>query len=212
MDFSAKALQDYVDDHSTPESDLLQKVNRETHLHVLKPRMISGRLQGRVLSMLSHMIEPNYILEIGTYTGYSALSMAEGLTENGKLITIEINEELEARIQSYLNESPLGHKVQLKIGDAKNIIPTLNFEWDIVFIDANKDAYPDYYELTFNQLRSGGFMLIDNVLWSGKVLDSNINDKATVSVREFNEKIQNDKRVQNVLFPIRDGLMVLRKI
>lgn len=212
MDFSAKALQDYVEDHSTPESDLLQKVNRETHLHVLKPRMISGRLQGRVLSMLSHMIEPNYILEIGTYTGYSALSMAEGLTENGKLITIEINEELEARIQSYLNESPLGHKVQLKIGDAKNIIPTLNFEWDIVFIDANKDAYPDYYELTFNQLRSGGFMLIDNVLWSGKVLDSNINDKATVSVREFNEKIQNDKRVQNVLFPIRDGLMVLRKI
>lgn len=211
MDFLDKALQDYVETHTTPESDLLNKINRETHLHVLKPRMLSGHLQGRVLAMLSHMVCPEYILEIGTYTGYSALSLAEGLTENGKLITIDINDELQPRVQAYFDESPIGHKITLKIGNAREIIPTINYQWDLIFIDADKEAYPAYYDLTFDQMRPGGYMLIDNVLWSGKVSDDNITDKATVSVREFNAKVQNDDRVENVLFPIRDGLMVLRK-
>jgi caffeoyl-CoA O-methyltransferase len=211
MDFLDKALQDYVELHSSPESDLLRKVNRETHLHVLKPRMLSGHLQGRVLSMLSHMIRPNFILEIGTYTGYSALSLAEGLSENGKLITIDINDELQPRVQGYFDESPIGEKIELKIGNAREIIPTLPHAWDIIFIDADKEAYPAYYDLTFDQLRPGGYMLIDNVLWSGKVSDASVTDKATEAVRAFNAKVQNDDRVENVLFPIRDGLMVLRK-
>jgi caffeoyl-CoA O-methyltransferase len=211
MDFLDKALQDYVELHSSPESDLLRKVNRETHLHVLKPRMLSGHLQGRVLSMLSHMIRPNFILEIGTYTGYSALSLAEGLSENGKLITIDINDELQPRVQGYFDESSIGKKIELKIGNAREIIPTLRHIWDIIFIDADKEAYPAYYDLTFDQLRPGGYMLIDNVLWSGKVSDASVTDKATEAVRAFNAKVQNDDRVENVLFPIRDGLMVLRK-
>lgn len=211
MDFLDKNLQDYIEEHSSTESALLQKVNRETHLHVLKPRMLSGHLQGRVLAMLAHMIQPHYILEIGTYTGYSALSLAEGLSDKGKLVTIDINDELEPRIQSYFNESAYQNKIELKIGNARDIIPTLDYKWDMIFIDADKEAYQEYYDLTFDQLRVGGFMLIDNVLWSGKVADHNINDKATVSVREFNKKVQNDHRVENVLFPIRDGLMVLRK-
>lgn len=211
MDFLDKNLHDYVEDNCSPESDLLQKVNRETYLHVLKPRMLSGHLQGRVLAMLSQMIRPNYILEVGTYTGYSALSLAEGLLESGKLITIEINDELQPRIQSYFDESPFSDRIELKIGNAREIIPKLEIKWDIIFIDADKEAYTDYYDLTIDQLRQGGFMIIDNVLWSGKVSNYNINDKATVSVREFNAKVQKDDRVENVLFPIRDGLMVLRK-
>lgn len=211
MDFFDKTLQDYIEGHSSPESDLLLKVNRETHLHVLKPRMLSGHLQGRVLAMLSHMIRPKNILEIGTYTGYSALSLAEGLTENGKLITIDINDELEPRVQAYFDKSPFKNKIEMKIGNAREIIPTLKDVWDIVFIDADKEAYSAYYDLTFDQLRPGGYMLVDNVLWSGKVADYNISDKATVAVRDFNTKVQNDNRVENVLFPIRDGLMVLRK-
>ncbi|WP_258105273.1 O-methyltransferase [Marinoscillum sp. MHG1-6] len=211
MEFLDKDLQAYVEAHTDPESELLYRINRETHLEVLKPRMLSGHLQGRVLSMLSHMIKPDYILEIGTYTGYSALCMAEGLTESGKLITLDINDELEPRVKGYFSESPHGDKIEMMIGDARKIIPTLNHTWDMIFIDADKESYPDYYDMTFNQLRPGGFMLIDNVLWSGKVFDENKNDKATVSVREFNEKVQNDDRVENVLFPIRDGLMVLRK-
>ncbi|MFY0600008.1 MAG: O-methyltransferase [Cyclobacteriaceae bacterium] len=211
MDFLEKDLQDYVEMHTASESDLLHKINRETHLEVLKPRMLSGHLQGRVLSMISHMIAPRNILEIGTYTGYSALCMAEGLQDGGKLITIDINSELEPRVKGYFKDSGFGSKIEMLIGDAREIIPTLDYPWDLIFVDADKASYSDYFDLTIDQLRPGGFMLVDNVLWSGKVFDKNKTDKATVSVRAFNEKVNQDVRVENVLFPIRDGLMVLRK-
>ena len=211
MEFLEKDLQNYVEAHSSAESDLLHKINRETHLEVLKPRMLSGHFQGRVLAMLSHMIQPKYILEIGTYTGYSALCLAEGLAQDGKLITIDINDELEPRVKAYLSESPFGGNIEMKCGDAREIIPTLSHQWDMVFIDADKQSYADYFDLTIDQVRTGGFILVDNVLWSGKVFDQNKTDKATVSVRVFNEKVHQDPRVENVLFPIRDGLMVLRK-
>ncbi|MEO9477510.1 MAG: O-methyltransferase [Cyclobacteriaceae bacterium] len=211
MEFLEKDLQNYVEAHSSAESDLLHKINRETHLEVLKPRMLSGHLQGRVLAMLSHMIQPKYILEIGTYTGYSALCLAEGLAHDGKLITIDINDELKPRVKAYLSESPFAGNIEMKCGDAREIIPTLSQQWDMVFIDADKQSYADYFDLTIDQVRTGGFILVDNVLWSGKVFDQNKTDKATVSVRGFNEKVHQDSRVENVLFPIRDGLMVLRK-
>jgi caffeoyl-CoA O-methyltransferase len=211
MEFLEKSLQDYVEVHTSPESPLLYQINRETHLEVLKPRMLSGHLQGRVLSMFSHMIQPDHILEIGTYTGYSAICLAEGLNENGQLITIDINDELEPRTKGYFESSGFGSKIEMIVGDARMIIPTLNQPWDLVFIDADKESYTTYFDLIIDKVRSGGFILIDNVLWSGKVFDENINDKVTVSVRDFNKKVHQDDRVENVLFPIRDGLMVLRK-
>jgi len=212
MDFLPLDLQQYVEDHSAPESELLERINRETHLKVLKPRMLSGHLQGRVLSMLAHMIHPQYILEIGTYTGYSALSLAEGLTDDGKLVTIDINEELEPTVRAYFDNSAYSGKIEYKIGNAQEIIPSLSYTWDMVFIDADKEAYPKYFEQTLPQLRKGGFIIIDNVLWSGKVSDPSKTDKATESIRAFNQMVHKHPSVENVLFPIRDGLMVLRKI
>lgn len=212
MDFLPDHLQQYVEQHSEPESELLRRINRETHLNVLKPRMLSGHLQGRVLSMLSHMIKPKHILEIGTYTGYSALSLAEGLAKNGKLITIDVNEELESQVNGYFHESPFKDQIEFMIGNAQEIIPNLSYEWDMVFIDADKSSYSNYFELTLPQLKSGGFLIIDNVLWSGKVAESDKNDKATESMRAFNKMVNNHPGVQSVLFPIRDGLMILRKL
>lgn len=212
MDFLPTELQDYIEHHSAPESDLLKKINRETHLNVLKPRMLSGHLQGRVLSMLTHMIQPKYILEIGTYTGYSALCMAEGLHKEGKLVTIDINEELEPKVRQYFSESGYDQNIEFIVGNAQEIIPTLSYTWDMVFIDADKAAYPDYFEKTLPQIREGGFLIIDNVLWSGKVAKSDKNDKATKSMREFNKLVHDHPEVENVLFPIRDGLMILRKV
>ena len=212
MDFLPTDLQQYVEAHSTNESDLLQKINRETHLKILKPRMLSGHLQGRVLSMLSHMIQPKYILEIGTYTGYSALCLAEGLQKDGKLITIDVNEELQGVVNDYFKASTFADQIEFKIGNAQEIIPNLSYTWDLIFIDADKGSYPTYFEQTLPQLRQGGFMIIDNVLWSGKVSDKSKTDKATESIRAFNLMVHEDPRVENVLFPIRDGLMVLRKL
>ncbi len=212
MDFLPDHLQQYVEQHSEPESELLRRINRETHLNVLKPRMLSGHLQGRVLSMLSHMIKPKHILEIGTYTGYSALSLAEGLAKNGKLITIDVNEELENQVNGYFHESPFKDQIEFMIGNAQEIIPNLSYEWDMVFIDADKSSYSNYFEMTLPQLKSGGFLIIDNVLWSGKVAESDKNDKATESMRAFNKMVNNHPGVQSVLFPIRDGLMILRKL
>jgi predicted O-methyltransferase YrrM len=212
MDFLPTDLQQYVEAHSTNESDLLQKINRETHLKILKPRMLSGHLQGRVLSMLAHMIQPKYILEIGTYTGYSALCLAEGLSKDGKLVTIDVNEELEPVVREYFKDSVFDQQIEFKIGNAQEIIPDLSYEWDLIFIDADKGSYPTYFEQTLPQLRKDGFMIIDNVLWSGKVADHSKTDKATESIRAFNKMVQEDSRVENVLFPIRDGLMVLRKL
>ncbi|WP_370089424.1 O-methyltransferase [Ekhidna sp.] len=212
MEFLPDDLQKYVEDHSEPESDLLQQINRETHLHVLKPRMLSGHLQGRVLSMLSHMIAPKNILEIGTYTGYAALCMAEGMQKDGRLITIDNNEELAVRTKEYFSKSEYADRMDMRIGNALEVIPTLKEKWDLVFIDADKENYANYFDLVIERVNKGGFIIADNVLWSGKVFDMSKNDKDTEAIRTFNKKMHTDSRVQNVLFPIRDGLMILRKL
>jgi predicted O-methyltransferase YrrM len=212
MEFIDPLLDKYVCEHTANESDLLKKINRETHLEVLQPRMLSGHFQGRVLSMFSKMIRPERILEIGTYTGYSAICLAEGLTPNGKLVTIDINEELAARVRGYFAESPYSHQIDHLIGDAMELIPALNEKWDIVFIDADKHNYINYYHLVFPMVKVGGYIIADNVLWSGKVIDTSQQDKDTQLLREYNQLNQEDNRVEEVLFPIRDGLMIARKI
>jgi len=213
MEFISQELDDYVCNHTGNEPDLLYQLNRKTNIEILRPRMISGHFQGRVLSMFSKMIQPKRILEIGTYTGYSALSLAEGLTEGGKLTTIDVNEELEDIISEFIEKSESKSKIELIIGNAIEIIPTIKDEFDLVFIDADKQNYQKYYDLVFDQIKIGGYILADNVLWSGKVTeDYETTDKDTKKMIEFNKMIQNDNRVENVLFPIRDGLMLARKI
>jgi caffeoyl-CoA O-methyltransferase len=212
MDFISADIQQYAEQHTSPESSVLQKINRDTHAQVLKPRMLSGHLQGRLLSLLSHMIKPKRILEIGTYTGYSALCLAEGLSHDGKLITIDINEELADRVHSAIEAANLQDKVQLMIGDAMKIIPTLPDVFDLVFIDADKERYAQYYDLLIDRVTEGGYMLADNVLWSGKVVQAKKMDKDTQAILDFNKKIQDDPRVENVLLPIRDGIMMIRKL
>jgi caffeoyl-CoA O-methyltransferase len=209
MEILNEDLQRYAEQHTSPESDLLKKINRDTHAHVLMPRMLSGHLQGRVLSMISYMIQPQRILEIGTYTGYSALCLAEGLSPGGKLITIDINEELEKKVSDHF--ALWQDKIEYKIGNALDIVPTLNEIFDLVFIDADKSNYSKYFDLVIDKIRPGGFILADNVLWSGKVLNKNP-DNDTKSIIAFNEKIQRDSRVENVLLPIRDGIMMIRKL
>lgn len=213
MDFIDQKLDAYVCAHSENESDLLNELNRQTNLTVLQPRMLSGHLQGRVLSMFSHMIKPNRILEIGTYTGYSALCLAEGLTENGKLITIDINEELEDITREYIQKAKMENVIEYVIGNAMGIIPTLSEEFDIVFIDADKSNYCNYYNLVFDKVKKGGYIIADNVLWSGKVLeDYDTLDADTKVIVDYNKMIHEDVRVQEVLLPIRDGLMIARKL
>ncbi len=211
MDFLPEDLQKYINAHTSHEPALLKKINRDTHAGVLMPRMLSGHVQGRFLSMISHLIKPKYILEIGTYTGYSAICMAEGLQPDGRLVTIDINEELESRTRSYFSEAGLSQKIDYSIGDASKIIPTLDMVFDLVFIDADKENYSNYYDLIFDKVRAGGLILADNVLWSGKVAGSKP-DKDTRSLMEFNDKIMNDPRVENLLLPLRDGIMMIRKI
>lgn len=211
MDFLPEPLENYVSVHTDEESPLLKKINRETYAKVLMPRMLSGHLQGRVLAMFSKMIRPKRVLEIGTYTGYSALCLAEGLAEDGLLYTIDINEELEDTVRGYFRESGLEDKIQYRIGNALDIILTLSETFDLVFIDADKINYGRYFDLVFDRVRSGGFIIADNVLWSGKVLEA-ASDKDTEALKAFNDKIQADTRVENVLLPIRDGLMVVRKV
>ncbi len=211
MEFIPPEINAYAEAHTTAEPKLLNRINRETHLEVLYPRMLSGHLQGRLLAMLARMINPAYIVEVGTYTGYSALCLAEGLRPGGKLITIEKNPELEKRVRSYLNASTLGKMVELRIGEAQEIIPTLPDGIDLAFIDADKVSYLKYYELLLDKLQPGGYLLADNVLWSGKVTDENARDADTVALQKFNNFVQADERVENVLLPVRDGLMMMRK-
>ena len=212
MDFLPQAIEDYVQIHSDQESELLKKINRETHARVMMPRMLSGHVQGRILSMLCHMMQPKVILEIGTYTGYSALCMAEGLASDGKLITLDINEELEDQVQGYFDESPYKDQIDYRIGNAMDLIPSIDEELDLVFIDADKKNYFNYYKLVFDKVRPGGFIIADNVLWSGKVVQTEKKiDKDTQAILDFNRWVQGDDRVENVLFPVRDGLMVVRK-
>lgn len=212
MEFIAQGLADYANAHSTVASSLLQRIERETHLEVLQPRMLSGPFQGRLLSLISKLVQPKRILEIGTYTGYSALCLAEGLTKEGKLITLDVNEELHKRVQGYFNASDYSEHIDYRIGDALDLIPALNETWDLVFIDADKKNYLNYYDLVVDRVRPGGLILADNVLWSGKVIDEKAQDKETVLLRQYNERINLDERVENILLPIRDGIMVARKI
>ncbi len=211
MEFLDKAIVEYCESFSAEESALLKKISRETHANVLMPRMLSGHLQGRLLSMISKMGKPKTILEIGTYTGYSALCLAEGLSEEGKLITLDSNEELEKQVRYYFKESGLDEQIDYRIGDARKIIPLLNQTFDLVFIDADKESYSIYFDLVIDKVSAGGYILADNVLWSGKVLDPKP-DKDTRAIMSFNRKVQDDKRVENVLMPIRDGIMVMRKV
>ena len=213
MEFIEIALSAYCENHTSPESDLLKKVNRDTNAEVLLPRMLSGHLQGRFLSFISCMIKPEKILEIGTYTGYSALCLAEGLKSSGKLITIDINAELEDRVREYFDQSEYSKNITYIIGNALKVIPSLNEEFDLVFIDADKENNDAYFDLVIDKLKTGGFLLIDNVLWSGKVIAQGVKqDKDTQSILDFNTKIQTDKKLKNMLLPIRDGIMMIQKI
>lgn len=206
-------IEAYCESHTTSESDLLYRLYRETNLKVLNPRMLSGQMQGLFLSFISKMIRPQYILEIGTYTGYSALCLAEGLIENGILHTVEIDIEMEDMIRKYWNQSQLNDKIMLHLGDAKDIIQQLDYSWDLVFIDADKEDYDHYYETVLPKVHKGGIILVDNVLWNGKVIHKIAhNDKDTLSITTFNDKIQGDTRVRNLLLPFRDGIMMIEKL
>lgn len=212
MEILNSQIETYCLRHTSDEPALLQQLNRETHAKVLQPRMLSGHFQGRFLSMISHMISPKYIIEIGTYTGYSALCLAEGLTTDGKLITIDINEELENFTRKFINESAFSTQIDYRIGDAAEIIPTLPNGIDLVFIDADKVNYQKYYDLIFDKISVGGYILSDNVLWDGKVADEEKVDKKTKILRNFNQNATQDTRTENILLPIRDGLMLSRKL
>lgn len=211
MNFIEEKVEEYSIAHTSPESNLLNVIDRETHLEVLRPRMLSGHFQGRILSMLAKMVGPTTILEIGTYTGYSALCLAEGLSEEGRLYTIDINEELEDRVRQYFLESPYNSQIDFIIGDALNLIPTLNENWDMVFIDADKKNYLNYYELVISSVKSGGYIIADNVLWSGKVVEKEHDDEDTEALRVFNDTLSKDSRLEVVLLPVRDGLLIARK-
>ncbi len=212
MEFISQELDDYVCAHTEKEPELLYELNRRTHLEVLQPRMLSGQFQGRVLSMLSHMIRPKNILEIGTYTGYSALCLAEGMQEGGKIVTLDKNEELEDLITEFFERAGLAESIDFRVGNAMEIVPTLEEQFDLVFIDADKRNYGNYYDMVIDRMPSGGYILLDNVLWSGKVIEEvDPNDIDTVELIALNKRLQEDDRVQNVLLPIRDGLTILRK-
>lgn len=213
MDFLPKEIDAYSVAHTTLETGVLNDLNRQTNIQILQPRMLSGHLQGRVLSMLSHMIQPTNILEIGTYTGYSAICLADGLKKGGRLVTIDRNAELEDFASSYFEKANVSNKIDFRIGNAIDIIPCLKEVFDLVFIDADKTNYSNYFDLVIDKLPKGAYIIADNVLWSGKVVQKvEERDMETKAIVEYNQKIQNDSRVENVLFPIRDGLMIARKL
>ncbi len=211
MHFLSQVLEDYIADQSESEPTLLSELTKETHLKVIQPRMITGHFQGRVLSMLSKIIRPKTILEIGTYTGYSALCLAEGLQTDGQLHTIDVNEELNSMQRRYFDRSAYGPQIVQHTGDALDIIPTLDMCFDLVFIDAEKKYYDSYYEAALKKTTSGSIILSDNVLWSGKVVAPlSEKDKATKVLLAYNKKLKEDPRVETVLLPIRDGLTLSR--
>jgi caffeoyl-CoA O-methyltransferase len=211
MHFISQELENYIEQHSEKEPELLAALNKETYQKVLLPRMLSGHFQGRVLSMLSKLIRPMNILEIGTYTGYSALCLCEGIQENGTLHTIDIKEELVDFQRKHFDKSPWGNQIVQHLGEALDIIPTIDTKFDLVFIDADKENYINYFELIIPKMNKGGIILSDNVLWSGKVLEPlQKNDLSTKILLEYNQLLKNDPRVETVLLPIRDGLTVSR--
>ena len=206
-------LNEYIEQHSSPESQVLKQITRNTHLEVINPRMLSGHVQGRVLSMISQMIQPKRILELGTFTGYSALCLAEGLQADGKLVTIEHNDEMEEAIRRNLSLSPLGEKIELVIGDAKEVLGQMEAGEgvDLVFVDADKKEYCDYLDLLVPLMKKGGWILADNTLWDGHIIDPAYDkDKQTVALREFNDKVAADERLEKVILPLRDGLTIIR--
>ncbi len=205
-------LESYLLSHSTPEDPVLQELYRQTHIRFVNPNMASGHLQGKFLELVSKMINPSYILEIGTFTGYSAISLARGLKPEGRLITIEINDELADFSRSYFRKAGVDEKIISLTGRAQDIIPGLEQVFDLVYIDGDKREYCEYYELAFQKVRNGGFILADNVLWGEKVLDSDTRDQQTRGIIEFNEMIRRQKDIENVILPVRDGLMIIRKL
>ena len=212
INFIDDNILNYSISKSEKESKLLNDLYRETYLKVLNPRMISGHYQGRILSFISKIMSPKKILEIGTYTGYSAICLCEGMDKDGILHTIDNNKELVEIQNKYFKKANLKDKIVQHSGDAKNIIPSIDEEFDIVFIDADKESYPEYYDLIINKVRSGGIIIADNILWSGKILEKvEKDDQATKSIIEFNNKIIKDDRVKNIILPIRDGLNIVRK-
>ncbi len=213
MDFIAKEIEAYAEAFTREEGEVLAALNRETYAKVMTPRMLSGHLQGQVLRMFSQMIRPKYILEIGTYTGYSALCMVDGLQPGGRLITIDVNEELQDIILKYFRLSGKAEQIDSRIGNALDIIPTLDMQFDLVFIDADKENYPNYFDLVFDKMNVGGYIIADNVLWSGKVLEDDSNlDKDTLALKTYARKLKDDPRVETVLLPVRDGLLIARKL
>ncbi|MDD2798286.1 MAG: class I SAM-dependent methyltransferase [Bacteroidales bacterium] len=209
----ADAIEQYILDHIDPEGENLQRLNRDVHVNLLRPRMLSGHLQGRFLKMLCRMIRPKSVLEIGTYAGYSALCMAEALANDAEIHTIEIDDELEDFIQKQLNESSVGNKIHLHFGDAADLIPQMDRMFDMVFIDADKRSYSEYYDMVFDKVVSGGFIIADNTLWDGKVLETpDENDAQTIGILAFNKKIAADKRVEKVILPLRDGITLIHKL
>jgi predicted O-methyltransferase YrrM len=213
MEFIEEALAKYATAHSSEEPAILKKLSRETHLKMMQSRMLSGHIQGRLLSLLSHLTRPKCILEIGTYTGYSAICLAEGLAEEGILHTIDNNPERDAFVNRFVEEAEMTNKIRTYIGDARKVIPTITGDFDIVFIDADKSGYAEYYDLIIDRIKPGGIIITDNVLWSGKVIEPvKANDDDTLLIQAFNKKIASDPRVEVVLLPIRDGISIARKI
>ena len=212
MEFIDEGIEEYARQHTEPENDLLKELVRETHAMVLQPRMLSGHLQGRFLSFIAKVYQPSLILEIGTYTGYSALCLAEGLNPTGRLITVDVNEELESFTRSFFNRSAYRDQIDYRIADAAVEIQAVEGPIDLVFIDADKRNYALYFDLVISKMRSGGLILVDNVLWSGKIIEETAKDKSTEALRDFNTKVANDPRVEPLLLPIRDGLFLLRVI
>ena len=211
MEILPHDLQTYLDEHCEPEPEALQNINRETYLKVLRPHMLSGHYQGRVLSFLSKMIQPKRILEVGAFTGYATICLAEGLTEDGLIHTIEVNRELEPMLSSHFNSTNVGKKIKLHFGEATAIIPDLDVDnWDLVFIDADKKNNYTYFQLVFDKVRSGGLIIIDNVLWKGKVYGEE-NDADTEMIRKLNDQVSADSRVEKMILPVRDGLLIIRK-
>lgn len=207
-----KDIEKYILDHIDEEDPVLKELDRETHLKVLGARMLSGNLQGQVLTLLSKMIQPRRILEVGTFTGYSAICLTKGLTESGKLITIELDDELEHFSKKYFEKAGLADKIEQRIGPALKIIPEIDETFDLVFLDADKKEYCEYFNLVFNKLRSGGIIIADNTLWSGKVLETPArDDDQTKGIIAFNEMIKNESRIEKVILPLRDGMTVIRK-
>ncbi|MDR1436723.1 MAG: O-methyltransferase [Candidatus Symbiothrix sp.] len=206
-------LEDYILEHIDEEGEQLSRLNRDAHVRLLRPRMISGHLQGRILKMLARIFRPERILEIGTYTGYASLCLAEGLPENGEIHTIEIDDEMEDFIREQFERSGLKSKIHLHIGDALEIIPQLDGFFDMAFIDADKRLYSEYYDLIFEKIRPGGVILADNTLWNGKVLEQpHQGDRQTQGILRFNEKVKRDRRIEKVILPLRDGLTIIYKL